>query len=240
MGKMNLEEKLQRSKSNEKIDFSKFQSINNQDPLVKIMSTDKILVAPNWTIPGDFEGGMYADYISEHPEYDGIYVRSELLKRLEWAAKSFANPYQLVIRAGHRPIAVQKRLLKECAADYKRDHPDVSYEEALEHARIFVSDPDITLPPHVCGAAVDVELIDTSTGKYLDFGSTMNDDNERSFLYYPDLTKDQKANRLMLVTAMLDAGFASCMPEWWHFSYGDQVWAWFYGNKDSLYSPIDI
>ncbi len=237
---MNLEEKLQRSKSKERIDFSKFQSINKDDPLVKVVSTDKILVAPNWEIPGDFEGGMYVDYISEHPEYDGIYARSELLTRLEQAAKSLADPYQLVIRAGHRPIAVQKRLVKECAADYKRDNPGVSDEEALDHARTFVSDPDITLPPHVCGAAVDVEVMDVSAGKYLDFGSGLNDDNEKSFLYYPDLSEEQKANRLMLVSAMLDAGLASCMPEWWHFSYGDQVWAWFYGEQNSLYSPIDI
>lgn len=237
---MNLEEKLERSRSKESVDFSKYQSVNKQDPLVKMVSTNKILVAPNWTIPGDFEGGMYADYIAEHPEYDGVYVRSELLKKIEASAKSLADPYRLVIRAGHRPIAVQKRLLKECAADYKRDNPGVSDEEALEHARDFVSDPDITLPPHVCGAAVDVEIIDTSTGKYLDFGTAIGEDNEKSFLYYSDLTEEQKANRLMLVKAMLDAGLASCMTEWWHFSYGDQLWAWFYGEENSLYSPIDI
>lgn len=237
---MNLEEGLQRSRNEESIDFSKFESINKQDPLVKMISTEKLLVAPNWTIPGDFEGGMYADYIVDHPEYDGIYVRSELLPRVELAAKSLPNPYQLVVRAGHRPSAVQRRLLKECAAEYKTDHPGVSDEEALEHARDFVSDPDLTLPPHVCGAAVDVEIRDISTGKYLDFGTALNDDNEKSFLYYPSLTEEQKANRLMLTKAMLGAGLASCMTEWWHFSYGDQLWAFFYGEKNSLYSPIDL
>lgn len=237
---MTLEEKLQRSRSKERIDFSKFQSINRHDSLVKVVSTDKIDVEPNWTIPNDFEGGMYADYIAEHPEYDGIYVRSELLKRVTTAAEALDDPYKLVIRAGHRPIAVQKRLLKECLEDYKEDNPGVSDEEALEHARLFVSDPDISLPPHVCGAAVDVEIIDSHTGKFLDFGNSMNEDNDKSFLHYPDLTDVQKNNRLMLLTAMLDAGLASCMPEWWHFSYGDQVWAWFYGEENSLYSPIDI
>lgn len=237
---MTLKEKLERSKSTESVDFSKFPSINKFERLVKIISTDKILVEPNWTIPGDFEGRMYADYISEHPEYDGIYVRLEVMKRLEIASKSLVTPYKLVVRAGHRPIAVQKRLLRECAADYKKDNPGVTDEKALEHARTFVSDPDITLPPHVCGAAVDVEIIDSQTGKYLDFGSKMNEDNQKSFLYYPNLTLKQKNNRLMLVTVMLDAGLASCMTEWWHFSYGDQLWAWFYNNKDSFYSPIDI
>lgn len=240
MREMTLEEKLQRSRSNEKIDFSKFQSLNIKDPLVKVVSTDKILIEPIWMITGDLEGGIYADYISEHPEYDGIYVRIGLLNRLESAASSLVNPYKLVIRAGHRPILVQKRLLKECAADYKKDNPGISDEEALGHARTFVSDPEIALPPHVCGAAVDVEIVDAYTGKYLDFGSKMNDDNEKSFLYYSNLTDEQKANRFMLLTVMLNAGLASCKTEWWHFSYGGQVWAWFYGYQDSLYSPIDL
>ena len=183
---------------------------------------------------------MYASYISEHPEYDGIYVRPKLLKRLVLAAKTLDAPYKLIVRAGHRPIAVQRRLLKECTADYKSDNPGISDEQALEHARAFVSDPDITLPPHVCGAAVDVEIFNSYTGKYLDFGSTMNDDNEKSFLYCQNLTDAQKNNRLMLVTSMLNAGLASCKTEWWHFSYGDQLWAWFYGNQNSFYSPTDI
>ena len=237
---MNLEEGLQRSRNNESIDFLKFESLNKQDPLQKIVSSDKIVVAPIWTVPGDFEGEMYAEYISKHPEYDGVYVRSELLQRLEMAAKSLPDPYKLVVRAGHRPIAVQKQLLKECVADYKKENPGISDEEALEHARDFVSDPEIELPPHVCGAAVDVEIIDASTGKYLDFGTAIGDDNEKSFLYYSGLTDEQKNNRLVLTKAMIGAGFASCMTEWWHFYYGDQLWAWFYDERNSLYNPIDI
>jgi D-alanyl-D-alanine dipeptidase len=237
---MNLTNKLHRSRSTEKINYSKFQSINKQDPLVELVSNRKILVDPNWKIPGDFEGDLYADFITKHSKYNGIYVRSEVLKKLNLGANALYDPYKLVIRAGHRPMSVQKRELKECAADYKRANPGVSDEKALEHARIFVSDPDSALPPHVCGAAVDVEIINTSTGKILDFGSALNADNVKSFLYYPELTVQQKNNRLMLTTVMLDAGFASLMSEWWHYSYGDQVWAWFYGKRNSLYSPVDI
>jgi len=237
---MTLQERIERSKSTESIDFSKYQSIGKSDPLVKIMSTDKMLAEPNWTIPDSYEGSVYADYISSHPDYDGMYVRSEVLKRLNIAASSLSSPYILVIRAGHRPIAVQKRILQECAADYKKSKDDISNEEALEHARTFVSDPEVTLPPHVCGAAIDVEILDKTTGQILDFGSKMDDDDERSFLYYPNLTNKQKENRQTLLITMLDAGFASCKVEWCHYSYGDQIWAWFYGEQNSLYSPVDI
>ncbi|HSH18273.1 MAG TPA: M15 family metallopeptidase [Candidatus Saccharimonadales bacterium] len=237
---MTLEEKLERSRSTEKINFSKFQSIGDNDPLVEITNGGKIIIEPCWTLEGDWEGQRYRDYIAEHPNYKGVYVRSELASRVQLAANAIDDKYRLVIRAGHRPVEVQKRILIDCANDYKVDNPGTSDEDALEHARTFVSDPDITLPPHVCGAAVDVEVLDATTGQLLDFGSKLNDDNEKSFLYYPDLTDEQKNNRLMLVTAMLDAGLASCKPEWWHFSYGDQVWAWFYGKENSLYSPVDL
>lgn len=237
---MNIDQKLERSKSTERIDFSKYQSANQPDPLVKVESSDKLLVEPNWTLENDWEGKRYADYIAENPNYDSVYIRSEVAKRLHRAAENLDDKYKLVVRAGHRPIEVQKRILVECAEDYREEHSEVSEAEALEHARDFVSDPDITLPPHVCAAAVDVDVIDIETGKLLDFGSKMNDDTDQSFLYFPHLTDEQKNNRQMLLRAMLEAGFASCMPEWWHFSYGDQVWAWFYGEESSLYSPVDL
>lgn len=237
---MDITERIERSKSKERIDFSKIGCLNQQDPLVKVEPSEKIIVEPIWTLKGDFEGGMYADYIVEHPEYDGIYVRFELLKRLENVANSLDKQYQLVVRAGHRPIAVQKRLLKECAQDYKDDNPGISDEEALEHARTFVSDPDEMLPPHCCGAAVDVDLMDTTTGELVDFGSPVNLDEDISFLHYDDITPAQRSNRVLLLTTMLEQGLASTAFEWWHFSYGDEVWAWFYGNADSLYGLIDL
>ncbi len=159
--------------------------------------------------------------------------------RLQAAAGSLDEQHRLVIRAGHRPIEVQRKLLEECAKEYKDENPDATDADALEHARTFISDPGITLPPHVCAAAVDVYIADAQSRKPLDFGAKINDDSDETFLYYPDLTAEQKSNRLILVKAMLGAGFASCMPEWYHFSYGDQVWAWFYGKTESLYSPID-
>lgn len=237
---MNIAERLERSKSKERIDFSKIGCSHQEDPLVKIEPSARIIVEPVWTLKGDFEGGMYADYIAEHPEYDGIYVRSELLNRLERVARSLDLRYTLVVRAGHRPIAIQKRLLSECAQDYKDDNPGASDEEALEHARMFVSDPDQMLPPHCCGAAIDVDLMDSVSGKLVDFGSPANLDDDISFLHYEGIDEQQKANRMRLLAAMLEAGLASTAFEWWHFSYGDEVWAWFYGRDESLYGLIDI
>ena len=237
---MNLREKIERSKSRERIDFSQIGCTNQDDPLVLAKPSGMIIIEPVWTLAGDFEGGMYADYIAEHPEYNGVYVRSGLLERLEKAASLLDRRYKLVVRAGHRPLAVQKRLLKECMEDYMADHPDVSKREALEHARTFVSDPDTSLPPHCCGAPVDVDVLESGADRLVDFGSPVNVDDDISYLHYEGISGIAKENRLMLLGAMLDAGLASTPFEWWHFSYGDQVWAWFYGHRDSLYSPVDV
>lgn len=236
---MNITETLERSKSSEKIDFTKISCLNQDDPLVEVTGTDRIIVQPIWEVADDFEGRMYADYRKEHPDYDGIYVRSGLLERLNKAADALPEHYKLVVRAGHRPIAVQKRLLRDVMQDYKDDHPGASGDEALKHARMYVSDPDIKLPPHCCGAAVDVDLLNAQTGKMVDFGSPVNLDDDISHLHTDKITNTQQQNRMMLLRAMLGAGFASYYAEWWHYSYGDEIWAWFYGKNACLYDLLD-
>jgi D-alanyl-D-alanine dipeptidase len=42
-------------------------------------------------------------------------------------------------------------------------------------------------------------------------------------------------NRSLLATAMATAGFCQHPNEWWHFSYGDQLWAWRSGHAQACY-----
>jgi D-alanyl-D-alanine dipeptidase len=234
-----LHERIERSKSMERIDFSEIGCLDIVEPLVEMTPSEGIIIEPFWELKDDFEGERYADYIASHPEYTGVYIRPDLLSRVQAAAQSLDDRYKLVIRAAHRPIEVQRKLLIDCMKDYQINNPEVSEQEALDHARTFVSDPDLMSPPHCCGAAVDVDVFNTETNQYLDFGSKVNDDNQRSYLHYEGLTDKQKENRMILLSVMLDQGMASLASEWWHFSYGDQTWAWFYRQKNSLYGLIE-
>jgi len=237
---MNLKQKIERSKSKERINFSAIGCTNDQDKIVKLENTDKLSIEPFWSIEGDFEGRMYAEYITEHPEYDSVYLRQKVADMLHQAADSLDSEFKLVIRAGHRPMEVQKRILHECMQDYMKENPEKTKDEALEHARTFVSDPEVSTPPHCCGAAVDVEIVDAETGKPLDYGSPINEDIDESFLHYQDISEEAKGNRRLLLETMLDVGFASMAFEWWHFSYGDKTWAWFYDVKDSFYDLAEM
>lgn len=237
---MDIAQKLERSKSREKIYFTKIACSEVNEPLVPVLESDKIIIEPVWTIKGDFEGGMYADYIADHPEYNQIYIRKQLFDKLVKASELLPDQYKLVVHAGHRPLEVQRRLLRENIEDYLKENPEASRAEALKHARIYISDPDIKLPPHCCGAAVDVELFDNNTKLLVDFGSPMNLDEEVSYLHSDQISHEQKQNRLLLLQTMLEAGFASYYAEWWHYSYGDEIWAWFYGKNACLYGLAEI
>ena len=40
---------------------------------------------------------------------------------------------------------------------------------------------------------------------------------------------------MILVDAMLGAGFSNCRDEWWHYSYGDAGWAVRMGFDECFY-----
>lgn len=233
---MTLHERIERSKSTERIDYSQIGCLNIIDQLIEMHPSEHVLIEPFWTIEGDFEGERYKAYMAEHPEYTGVYIRPELMRRVVNAAESLGPRYRMVVRAAHRPVDVQRRLFEDNMRDYKSEHPDANDDEARTHTNTYVDDPDNpdSWPSHSVGA-IDVDLFDTETNALVDFGSSTNDDNERSHLHYVGITVEQKANRMMLLEAMLSQGLASTTFEWWHFSYGDKTWAWFYRQKDSLY-----
>ena len=206
--------------------------MNDDDKLVTVVSGNRLIVEPIWEKPIDLiEGPLYLRYIETHPGYKSLYVRSSVASMLKIAANNMPKEYSLVLRAGHRPLEVQQKLLTMVKQAFLQKNPTATDSQALEYARTFVSDPAIKLPPHCCGAAVDVDVLNIGSGKLVDFGCPMNTDDEIAFLGTNKLTKSQQANRQILLEAMLGAGFAPFQFEWWHFSYGDQVWADFYKSE---------
>lgn len=104
------------------------------------------------------------------------------------------------------------------------------------------SDDRRTPPPHSTGAAVDLTLQD-AFGQEIDMGSPIDETTERS---YPDHYAHATAplmlafhrNRAMLNEVMAAAGFSRHGNEWWHFSLGDQMWAWARGSSAAIYGRV--
>lgn len=233
---MNINKKLQASRSRLKIVPGTIPVVENNDKLVALEESKYIKIIPIWEeVLDPFEGKAYQAYIKKHPKYTHIYMRSKVKDMLLEAAKNLPENWQLVVRAAHRPLEVQQHLFNALCADIEEQNPKLSKEEILNQARDFVSDPSQKVPPHSSGAAVDVDVIDNKTGKLVDFGCEVNTSDETAFIHTKSISKRAQKNRQILLVTMLCSGFASLYTEWWHYSYGDQNWASFYGEKKAIY-----
>ena len=202
---------------------------------------DRLVPIPNdrlvWIDPHPYQA-LGAPYGDRSP----FYLRSEVLKRL-LQAQTFLNEWgdlRIQIFDAYRPVAVQQFMVdhtfRTLAAEkgFAIDSLSPAEREALQHQvhqfwAVPSSDPT-TPPPHSTGGAVDVTIVDHH-GNPLDMGSPIDECSPRS---YPDhfassdrsLEKNYHQHRCLLRESMIRAGFRNHPAEWWHFSYGDQLWAW--------------
>ena len=73
---------------------------------------------------------------------------------------------------------------------------------------------------HNRGIAIDLTIIDLKTGKELNMGTgydNFTDSAHHSFT--PNFSAEIIANRTLLLTTMLNAGFKKFDTEWWHYSW---------------------
>jgi D-alanyl-D-alanine dipeptidase len=82
----------------------------------------------------------------------------------------------------------------------------------------FVADPSKG-SRHNRGAAVDLTLIDLSTGLELTMPTPYDDFTSRARQDFVGLPSDVIANRARLREAMMRHGFDPLPSEWWHFDY---------------------
>jgi zinc D-Ala-D-Ala dipeptidase len=162
--------------------------------------------------------------------------------------------WRIQIFDAYRPIAVQQFMVDHVFNEAVRSRglnsnnlSQSQRQEILEQVDQFWAAPSFdpkTPPPHSTGAAVDVTLVDAE-GQVIDMGSPIDELSTRS---YPDyfasssnlvdemdstnagMTRDRAiffhSHRQLLRDVMVKAGFRQHSSEWWHFSIGDQMWAW--------------
>lgn len=97
------------------------------------------------------------------------------------------------------------------------------------------------VPPHSTGGAVDIEIVDKD-GLPLDFGMKLSDWNvvppDLCATQFDEITDAAASNRRLLVETLLAEGFVNYPREWWHFSYGDQYWAFSSASAQALYGTV--
>ncbi len=80
---------------------------------------------------------------------------------------------------------------------------------------------------HSRGSTIDVTIVSLRTGHILDLGGSYDFFDKRSSINYKNITKNQRAIRLMLQRRMIKHGFKPYEKEWWHFTLAKEP----YPNK---------
>lgn len=189
------------------------------------------------------------------------YLREGVLKRLIRAQTLLQQQHpgwRFQVFDAYRPPAVQAYMVnyafEELARSQGFDPTELSEQDRaslMAQVYQFWAMPSLdprTPSPHSTGAAVDLTLI-SDAGTVVDMGSSIDEISARAHpdyyaLYANPTTPDYNPNlatfhyhRNLLREVMVMVDFCPHPNEWWHFSFGDQMWAWL-ANKATVESPV--
>jgi len=162
------------------------------------------------------------------------------------------SSFNLLIYDSWRPLEVQEFMFKRAyLLECKKSDIDISfkniesYPSILKKVEKFWAYPSYDIscpPPHSTGGALDVCLSDKH-GNIVEMGSMVDQMDETSNPFFYANIKNEEAiiwnsRRNLLRKIMTKFGFVQHPNEWWHFSYGDQLWAWKNKKANAIYGKI--
>lgn len=181
-----------------------------------------------------------------------FHLRQGVIAALQMAQRELKEihpGFRFGIFDGYRPLEVQRFMVDYTLQDLAQTRGQTIEQlspgdrRALE-AEVYTfwalpSENPLTPPPHSTGAAIDLTIVD-GHDQPLDMGSPIDELSERSHPNFykthqedPTLSDGDRTaasqfhdNRTLLERVMKNAGFQQHPNEWWHFSFGDQLWAW--------------
>lgn len=94
------------------------------------------------------------------------------------------------------------------------------WEATPPELREFVANPDDG-SRHNRGCAVDLGLVDLTTGSLVEMPSGYDEFSERAHVDFAGGSKGSRSSRDLLRAAMEEAGFEVYKSEWWHYDFKD-------------------
>lgn len=201
------------------------------EPLVELKETKKLKL-----------GGI-------HKVYEPLFlIRKSVAEKLYAVSNNLPDGVVMVVIEGYRTMQHQQESWDRSFQKLREDHKDWSDEDIEKQVRLVVAKPH-PLANHHCGGAVDVTLM-YENGELFDMGSPYPSEGlsmeiRKKFPMFPnsllhrEITKSQEANRTVLRTAMEAEDFVWYPGEWWHFCYGDRMWAVYSGRTECMYGTIE-
>jgi len=165
------------------------------------------------------------------------YVYNMLLEARNYLPKN----YNFVVYEAYRPLARQVELWERRKKKMLEEKPDENpdSEEFIAKCNVFIANPYRQGSGHQSGAAIDVSLVDDSGVEY-DMGGVIGGFNPETATDSPNISETARKNRDILRYALEKTGFVNYPPEWWHFSFGDRLWARLTGSKIAIFAKLEI
>jgi D-alanyl-D-alanine dipeptidase len=181
-----------------------------------------------------------------------VQVRTGVRDALRRATLNLPEGMFLLVWDGLRTLQTQQEIAQHFAISLREKCVDERERKAL--VQQYVSPLPVSLaqfrqkpPPHTTGGAVDVTLCDAKCHPF-DLGAEFDQFDENAWLTWfehrcsnPKASRaDQKRRRLrrILYWAMVGAGFAPYIFEYWHFELNTRAAAAFYNRRMATYGPV--
>lgn len=181
--------------------------------------------------------GRYDEKLADmRNDFPKIIVRKSVTEKLKVAdvmLKKIDSEFQLLVTYGFRSLEVQKKYFsffkKKLSEKYETEL------ELLEAVHKLIAVPEVA--GHPTGGAVDVTIL--KNGKPLPMGTEIYDFSSKDcYSLSPFIKKSELINRTLLRYTMMSCGFAPFDGEWWHYSFGDKEWCFYYGKKTAIYNQL--
>ena len=163
------------------------------------------------------------DRIQGYEEPVALLSREAARALKDVAGEVNAQGYRLKVFDAYRPASAVRHFVRWGIEDLDLRMKPYFYPE-LEKQSLFKEGYIASKSSHSRGSAVDLTLLDMSTGKEVDMGSPFDLFSELSHPDCKAVTPEQYDNRMFLQSAMKRNGFAPIDCEWWHFSLADEPW----------------
>lgn len=161
--------------------------------------------------------------------YDKLCLLDEIVKK---------DNYRIKLFDAYRSINKQKDVWNNALKETKKENPNLNEEEIIRITTLKVANPTNGIGGHQTGGAIDITLLDKN-GKELDMGSNYLEHIPQTKTYCKDLTDIQRKNRNYLLEKMKKLDFVNFPTEWWHYCYGDKMWAAYKNKKKCIYGYLE-
>ncbi len=167
-------------------------------------------------------------------------ARASVVEFLHRAADALPAGYMLGVVEGWLPPYIQRRMFLASMKRFREKYPDWTEPRLKRLASQFTAPMDVKVPPpHTTGGAVDLVLTNLER-EPLDVTSPFEGRDHRMFPFAAKgLSDEARRNRDVLAAAMATGGMTNYPSEYWHWSYGDQGWAYRGRKPNALYSAVE-